>query len=305
MSELIQEASEEGTSLAGVNVMLMGPTGTGKTHSIGTLIDAGIEVFYIGLESGLESLIGYYADRGLPVPKRLRWSIVAPPQSSVKSLISSAIDVGRFDLKALAAKTDPDRRKHDQYVKIAQAIESFKDDRTGKNFGDATEWGPNRALVIDGLTGLCDAALASVIGGKVTVDMMDWQIAQNMVKRFVKMLTDSCKCHFVLIAHVDRETDQILGGVKLMPKALGKALAPLLPLGFSDVILTVREGTTWRWDTASSQADVKTRNLPIKSDNKPSFELIINKWRARNEAGIIEEQEEQEMKSDKPNEGEK
>ena len=52
------------TALPGVNVMLMGPAGTGKTHSIGTLADAGLEVFYLGLESGLESLYGYYTDKG-------------------------------------------------------------------------------------------------------------------------------------------------------------------------------------------------------------------------------------------------
>ena len=29
--------------LPGVNVLLMGPAGTGKTHSLGTLVEAGIE----------------------------------------------------------------------------------------------------------------------------------------------------------------------------------------------------------------------------------------------------------------------
>ena len=46
------------SGLPGVNVLLMGPAGTGKTHSLGTLVEAGIEVFYLGLESGLE-LAGY------------------------------------------------------------------------------------------------------------------------------------------------------------------------------------------------------------------------------------------------------
>jgi hypothetical protein len=278
---------DESVALAGVNVMLMGPSGTGKTHSIGTLIDAGIEVFYLGLESGLESLLGYYADKGLPVPSALRWAVIKPPKSSIQSLIKSAGDIGKFDLKVLASKTDNNRQKHDQYHIFLSTLSNFKDDRTGQEFGDVTEWDSSRALVIDGLTGICDAAMSNVIGCKVVTDMMDWQIAQNMVKALIKALSESCQCHFVLIAHVDRETDHILGGVKLMPKSLGKALSPVLPLGFSDVILTVREGTSWRWDTASSQADVKTRNLPIKSDNKASFIPIIDKWKKRSNAGII------------------
>lgn len=38
-------------TLPGVNVLLMGPSGTGKTYSIGTLVDMGVEVFYLHLIS--------------------------------------------------------------------------------------------------------------------------------------------------------------------------------------------------------------------------------------------------------------
>ena len=60
--------TEESSMLPGVNVLLMGPAGTGKTHSLGTLADAGVELFYLGLEPGLESLLGYWTDKGLEVP---------------------------------------------------------------------------------------------------------------------------------------------------------------------------------------------------------------------------------------------
>jgi DNA replication protein DnaC len=59
------------SALPGVNVLLMGPAGTGKTHSIGTLVDAGVEVFYLGLEPGLESLLGFWTDKGKEVPANL------------------------------------------------------------------------------------------------------------------------------------------------------------------------------------------------------------------------------------------
>ena len=61
------------STLAGVNVLLMGPAGSGKTHAIGTLVDTGVEVFYLALEPGLESLIGYYTDCGLEVPANLHY----------------------------------------------------------------------------------------------------------------------------------------------------------------------------------------------------------------------------------------
>ena len=64
-------------ALPGVNVLLMGPSGTGKTHSIGTLVDLGIDVFYLALEAGMESLLGYWTDRGKEVPANLHWHKVA------------------------------------------------------------------------------------------------------------------------------------------------------------------------------------------------------------------------------------
>jgi hypothetical protein len=47
---------------------------------------------------------------------------------------------------------------------------------------------------------------------------------------------------------------------------------------FSDVVLTVREGTNWYWDTGSPQADVKGRNLPFQQKLAPDFRQIVEKW---------------------------
>ena len=67
--------------LPGVNVLLEGPTGTGKTHSIGTLVDTGIETYYLALESGLESLY-YWTDKGKEVPSNLHWHHISHADSN-------------------------------------------------------------------------------------------------------------------------------------------------------------------------------------------------------------------------------
>lgn len=269
------------TNLPGVNVMLMGPAGTGKTHSIGTLLEAGVEVFYLGLESGLESLFGYFTDQKKPIPEKLHWHTVAPPSASFTEMIDAATKINQFSLDALAKMTDPNKSKHNQFVSLLNALNNFTDERDGKAYGAVNTWDTSRALVIDGLTGMCRCAMSLVVGGKAIKSQSDWGIAQDTVEKLVRMLCDNCKCHFILISHVERETDQVLGGVKLMPSALGKALPPKLPPMFSDAILTVREGSTWKWDTASAMADVKTRNLPINANNPPTFLPIIEKWKAR------------------------
>jgi hypothetical protein len=259
----------------------MGPAGTGKTTAIGTLVDAGIETFYMGLEPGLESLLGYWTDKGKPVPANLHWHVLEAPKASFADFLESATKVNTMNLESLAKMADPKRSNHNQFLKLIMTVNDFPDDRTGQKFGCVDTWGPDRAFVVDGLAGLSRAAMSLVVGGKPVRSQMDWGIAQDQVEKIIRMWTDNCRCHFVLIAHVERETDAVLGGVKIMVSALGKALAPKLNPMFSDVILTVREGTKFSWDTGSTMADVKTRNLPIAQGLAADFGKIISKWKSR------------------------
>lgn len=269
------------STLNGCNILLMGPAGTGKTHSIGTLVEAGVEVFYLGLEPGLESLLGYFTDKGKPVPDNLHWHQVESQKASFTELLSNAKKVNTMALDTLAKLADPNRAKYNQFEKILEALNDFKDDRTGQSFGCTDTWDQSRCLVIDGMAGLSRAAMGLVVGGKPVSNQSDWGIAQKQIETLIFMLTNQLKCHFVLISHVERETDAVLGGTKIMLSSLGKALGPKLPPMFSDVILTVREGTKFSWDTGSAMADVKSRNLPIAQGLPADFGPIIKKWQSR------------------------
>lgn len=269
------------STLPGVNVMLMGPAGSGKTHAIGTLVEAGVEVFYLALESGLESLMGYFSDKGKPVPDNLHWHVLAAPQASFMDMLDNAKKINQLSLESLAKSVDPNRGKHNRFVSILEALNDFPCDRTGQRYGSVASWKPTRALVIDGLTGLGQAAMSLVVGGKPVRSQSDWGIAQDQVEKVLRMLCDNCQCHFVAIAHIEREVDQILGGTKLMVATLGNKLAPKLPPMFSDVILAVRDGTKWTWDTGNAMADVKARNMPFASGQIPSFGPLIEKWKSR------------------------
>jgi hypothetical protein len=272
-------------TLPGFNVLLMGPSGTGKTYSIGTLVDMGVEVFYLAIEAGMESLLGYWRDRNLEIPPNLHWHKLAAPKASFTEMIGNAKLVNTLGLDSLAKMSDPNKSKHNQFISLLEALNDFPDDRTGEKFGSVADWDQSRVLAVDGATGLSQCAMALVVGGKPVRSQSDWGIAQDQVEKITRMLCDNCPCHFILIAHVEREQDAVLGGIKLMVSTLGKALAPKFPAMFSDVILTVRQGDKWTWDTASAMADVKTRNLPIKADNAPTFKTIMDKWVARNKLG--------------------
>lgn len=271
------------TTLPGVNVMLMGPSGTGKTYAIGTLVDAGIEVFYFAYEAGAETLLGYFTDRGLPIPDNLHICTVRAPSASFLEMADAVRYVNTLSFEGLIKQVDPAKSKYNQLEQFLRNFNNVVDD-TGKAWGDVQTWDSSRALVIDGLTGLCDSAMKACIGGKFARDQKDWGLAQNIVEGILRKITSESRFHFVLISHVERETDPNGGGLKLMASALGRALAPKLPAMFSDVILAKRIGRDFWWDTEDPAADLKTRNLPISGKIPPTFAAIIEKWKSRSGA---------------------
>lgn len=270
--------------LPGVNVLILGPTGVGKTHSIGTLVDAGLEVVYLAFESGTESLLGYYADRGLPIPKTLHIVTVKQAAATWDNMAESVKNVNTLTYEMLKKTVDGNRTKYNQ---LEQFLRNFSNVTTdaGVVLGPIDKWDTSRALVIDGLTGLGDAAMKAVVGGKFDKDQKDWGLAQNMVEGILRRLCDGCRCHFVLLAHVEREPDPLGGTSKITVSTLGAKLAPKIPPMFSDVIMATRLSKDFWWDTENPLADLKTRNLPLASKIRPDFKQIIAKWQGR--GGVI------------------
>ena len=267
--------------LPGVNVLLEGPTGTGKTYALGTLADSGVELFLLFTESGLETALGYWTDRGLEIPPSVHWHVQGGGSMSFETMAAAADEINRLDYASLAKKQDINRQKYNQYVVLLKDLHDFPDDRTGKKFGDVHTWGPDRCLAVDSMSGLNSAVMSMIVGGKPVISQADWGMAMGQLERLIKELADNCKCHFVLIAHVEREIDMVLGGSKLTISTLGQKLAPKLPPMFSDVILTSREVDKFYWSTANSQADLKARNLGIKDHITPDFKQILTKWLSR------------------------
>lgn len=268
----------------GFNIILLGPSGTGKTHSIATLCETGLEVFCLFLEPGLETLIGAFVDRGQPLPSNLHWHYLAPKTQGFDQLRSTAEFIGKFDQKAIANMADNTRGTNNQVVSMLEVLNNFTDQKDGKSYGPVDSWDATRVIVIDSLSALNDIMFSMVVGTRPMRSVSDYGIAQTNLMNLIKRLTNGCLCHFVLVAHVERLTDEIMGGVKLMPVTIGQATKSTLPIPFSDVILTVRTGTEFSWDTANSQADLKTRNLPIANKLPPSFVPVVQTWKKRKDA---------------------
>ena len=265
----------------GFNVLLMGPSGTGKTYAISTLVSTGLEVFALFLEPGLETLIGAYSDFDKPIPDNLHWHYLQPKSQGFTALKNTVDMIGKFDLSGLGKMKDMTRSQNNQMTEMYTVLNDFTDQRDGKKYGPVDNWTNGTVLVIDSLSALIKIAFDMQVGNKPVRDVSDWGIVQQVLMSCIHKLTSGCNCHIVIIAHVERELDQILGGNKITVSVPGKAIAATILQPFSDVILTTRENASFFWDTANSQADVKTRNLPIQSKLPADFNPIYTKWKKR------------------------
>lgn len=264
----------------------MGLGGTGKTYSIGTLVDWAakndFEVAVLFTENGLESLLGYWKDRGLEVPACLYWHQQGTRPISLDSLMRTADNVGKLSYEALAKSIDGNRGgENNAFWKILQSCSKFIDDRTGKDLGPIDAFPAKRIFVMDSLTETGNAAMKMQIGSRPMASPGDYGVAQNNLMNFLRLCTQGMTCPFVMTAHVDRETDGVTQSTKIMIKAIGKALATEIPTLFSDVIYTTREGAEFYWDTAAYGVDTKTRSLGYKSKIKPDFALVFDVWKKR------------------------
>lgn len=290
-------------ALSGVKVLLEGPTGTGKTDAIGSLVDWAavqtppIEVFVLFTERGLETLLGYWTEpkarnnmKARAVPPNLHWRDLITKPVTLARMIEGAQNVGKLTFEGISKLQDMNRHIGNPFEQILVSCSEFTSDRPGdegKKWGAVDSWGASRIFVVDSLSELCNAASKMVIGSKPTMAMGEYGVAQNNLMNFLRLLTQGCACHFVLTAHVSREKDEITGGIKLMTQAIGSAISSQIPPLFSEVIYTWREAGNWFWDTANPNVDLKSRYLPVESKLPPNFAQILDKWKARSAAASL------------------
>jgi hypothetical protein len=264
--------------LPGVNVMLMGPSGSGKTYALQTLISQGITPFCVFTEPGFE-VLGH-----LP-PEKIHWHYIPPAGQDWSAMIAGAKNVNLLSFESISKLVDPNRKQYDQFVDLLSSLNNFRCDRDGREYGDVCKWGTDRAIVVDGLTGAGIMAMGLVVGSKPVRHQGDWGIAMQLVENLFQKLCTDTQAHFVLISHIERETDEVLGGSKIMAATLGRKLAPRLPRFFSDVVLAEKSGTKFTWSTAALGADLKARNLPLADNVPPDFGPIVESW--KRQGGII------------------
>jgi hypothetical protein len=247
------------------NICLVGPIGTGKTYSTRTLVDAGLELFIQALEPGVDN---QFAD--IPCPKA-HVNYISPAKQDWTEMIRAATDVNTLTMDQLQKMPAANRHKYQQFLDMLRNLADFECQRCKQKFGPVDSWGPERALVVDGLSGMSQMAMDLTVGAKVIRTQPEWGASMNICLRAVRKLCYDTKCTFVLIAHMDREKDDLRGGTVKTVSTLGTKLAPELIKPFDEVICTIRSGAKFHWSTTEMDIDLKDRVLGWSDELEPDF----------------------------------
>ena len=275
-------------------VIVQGDSGTGKTYSFGKLVDWAaaqnppIRVAVLFTENGLETLLGYWrtpmSGPPRPVPKNLAWHQVQNASLDLEALQEAMRLVGDLTYESLTKVIDPDRGRRNPALKILKSFSDFPDDRTGTTLGNIGRWGSDMILGIDSLTELADAYAKANTGTKPVMSQPEYLVAQNNLLNFIRYLCGpSQRFGLVMTAHVQKQINELTGGMSIMTKSIGKAIADDIPKHFSEVLYCYAEGANWYWDTAAANVIRKTRYLPISSKIPQDLSRIWGEWRKRTE----------------------
>lgn len=265
------------------NTLILGDVGSGKTECIKTLLPtyidpngkeqagAGKRVMYLAHEPGARAIFGENpCEYGLHIKEHF------PAQVPIDTFLDWLKRMANMTTKQYADLEVPIliRRDFDQFASMVSICKQFICDICGEDFGDASTWEDDTALVTDGLTGLTMMAVHYINGPKAYMTLPSYQPAQNLVENFVRMAC-GWKCSYVLISHWSRETDVETRQTHITLDTVGNKLAPKLLKIPDEVICACREGLKFRWSTLEDGVKSKVRRLPYSENITPSFVEIF------------------------------
>lgn len=250
-----------------VNVILLGPVGTGKTSSLKTIPKAGHPLFVIATEPGIENILEH--------SDLCHWHYIPPAAEEWDILIKNATMLNTMTNDQLQKTPGMNKNAYRQFIDLLNACSDFKCVVCGKSFGGVDTFPEGATFAIDGLSGLSKMSMDLVTGGKPIASQPDWGAAMNNLERFLNKCCSDTRCNFVLISHVDREVDEVTGGTKIMVSTLGRKLAPKIPRFFDEAILCVKRGAKFFWSTTESGVDLKTRRLAFSDEIVPDFKPLL------------------------------
>lgn len=268
------------------NMMLMGVICSGKTYSLRTLLKeypdahgkfqkgAGKTALVVALEPGVaDSLADCRCELGLHI------HTITPLSLDWDDLTAITEQVSRLTGEALVKMTDPRKRDYTQFLDVYSCLRHYVCERCGADFGPVDKLDDSFAVAMDGLTGLSKMAMHITAGLKPTKSWPEYDAAGQLVENLLMKCCGDLKASFILLTHVDREPDAVLGS-RLTVHTIGNKLAPRLTKDlFSEIACArrddTRDGPRFYWSTVETNFDLKARRLPFSDTIPPDFTQLL------------------------------
>ena len=260
--------------------LLMGPPGSGKTTAIATYAKAGLKTFVLFTDPGGEnSLIDACKMYDVPLDN-VHWNYISPKNIDWDEFQHAAGLVGAMGYRDLTSLKSSGKKKETQFFHLLSILRNFKCQRTGEEFGPIDDFGPDRAFVLDSLSGLNTITMDMMQGTKPIAHEGEYGVAMNMEEKLLQKIICDTKCFVCCTGHVERNIDPITSKRTTMIVLIGKKLASTGKIArlFDDVVLARKDVTEFSWSTADTEVDLKNRLLPLAEGLEPSFEQIVKRY---------------------------
>lgn len=250
-----------------VRALYIGDSGTGKTGSLISLLQAGYSIRLLDLDNNADSLLQ----------------------------LCQHIDPKLLDRLDIISPRDTFRASQVKGVEVAGTPKAFVDTlKYLDKWDDGTsikEWGPETIFVLDTLTATSRAAFHWAKGMNPTSrDPRQWYGgAQEALSSMLQLLTaDSIKCHVLVLSHVQL-IERSDGTMKGYATSIGKAFSPQIASFFPTFIMaeskTVGTKTKRTISTApSSMFDLKNPtpfkmedSYPLETGMASIFEILTGR----------------------------
>lgn len=265
------------------NVLLLGDVGTGKTHSVLTLLaeytdphtgvvrrGAGQQVLVLSLEPGAKRVFG---PNGCAQGLHQHYIPQTPPDWDTVAKYVSLAHV--MDMSSLIKMVDPGRAKYTQFFELFALCKDYTCTECGQSFGDIAELGPDHTAVLDSQSGLNKIVMQAVVGGKPIRSQAEYGNSMDFIEAFLSLWWGATGCNTVLLAHRDREVSPLTGLSTITLDTWGQKLAPKLVKVPDEIVMTKFEDGKYLWSTIEDGVILKRRSLPLSPKLEPDFRLIF------------------------------
>jgi hypothetical protein len=202
-----------------LKLLYIGNSGTGKTGSLASLVEAGYNLRVLDMDNGMAALLHHlptkYHDKVDSVTFRDKF--VADP------------------VKGLRLQGQPKA-----YVGALKSLNKWDDDSV------PSEWGPDTILVLDSLTAFGRAAFHWAKGMNPTAkDGRQWYgTAQESIRTVLELLTDDdFHAHVIVVSHIQAVTNEDGALLYEQVSSIGKALGGDIPKYFNTMIAAGKRGS--------------------------------------------------------------